>query len=140
MSTYVPTPFGGVDGYTGVFALDARGEVTFQPADNHRFTGALALPLFAWVARSPYALTDSESINANRDNNGFKTFFRYIGRGKVRTWNQMQAVRLSAKYRYSLTPRWNLGAELESHVLVLSQPRPLFSHDHGLNLTVGYNF
>ncbi len=136
---YVISPY-AVDGYYGVFALDARAELAYRPSQKHRLVFDMALPLFAWVARSPYSLNDDKQIMANLEHNGMKTFFRYIGRGKFRTWNQLQAVRLSARYDYRLSQRVSLSAGAQARILSLTEPRPLLAHDYGANLAATFHF
>ncbi len=138
-ATYVYSAY-GVDGHYGVFALDAFAEANYKHSDHHRFSAQLGLPLFAWVARSPYALNDDEQTAMNLEHNALKTLFRYIADGQFRTWNQVQAVRLAVRYDYVLSPRWGFSAEGEARILSVTKPRPLMTQDYGINFAVSYRF
>lgn len=136
---YVHSP-SSLGGYHGVFALDARAELELRldTSARHRLRVGASVPVFAWVARSPYAINDDAQVYANVDHNGFKTFFRYIAGGQLQSWNRLQAVRLELRYDLRLHTHVALSAGLHARILANSVPRPLLAQDYGgsLGLTV----
>lgn len=126
--------------YMGVFALDARAELEYSPGPRHRLQMAVSMPLFAWVARSPYALNDDESIYANRDHSGVKTFFRYLAGGRFETWNKLQAARLDLRYDLRLADHWALSTGVHARILANQVPRPMLAQEYGGSIAVSLIF
>lgn len=132
---WVHHPF-ALGGYHGVFALDARVELELEPRARHRLRASASAPLLAWATRSPYAISSSEQIYANRDHDGAKTFFRYLAAGEVQTWNRLQALRLDLRYDYRVHPHLALTAALNMRILASSVPRPVLAQDYGGALAI----
>ena len=133
-------PPASIGGYHGIFALDLRAELELRPAKRHRLRVAAGLPVLSWVARSPYAINDDESIYANRDQNGLKTFFRYLGNGEVQSWGRLQAVRVDLRYDLELHEHLALTAGVHGRVLANSVPRPLLLQEYGASLGLTARF
>jgi hypothetical protein len=129
-----------IGGYHGIFALDARIELELRPAPRHRIRATVSAPLGAWVTRSPYAINDSVSIDANRDHNGLRTFFRYLANGGVQSWGRLQAVRLDARYDLELHRHLALSTGVHARVLANSVPRPLLLQEYGASLGLTARF
>lgn len=127
-------------GYHGLFALDLRAELELQPAPRHRLRLSVAAPLLAWVTRSPYAITDDDSIHANRDHNGLRTFFRYLADGAVQSWGRLQAARLDLRYDIELHPHLALSLGVHGRVLANAVPRPLLLQEYGGSLGLTARF
>ncbi|MDF1564354.1 MAG: hypothetical protein P1V51_15010 [Deltaproteobacteria bacterium] len=132
-------PF-ALGGYAGIFGLDARAELEADLGARHRLRLGLSTPLLAWVARSPYSVTDTQLIWNNRENDPFRTIFRYIAGGTLRTLNQHQALRMQVTYGYQVTPRLGLSLTAHGRVNHLTVPRPLLAQEWGLTLATRYAF
>lgn len=136
---YVHPP-ASIGGYHGLFALDVRTELELRPAARHRLRLGVGLPLLAWVTRSPYAINDDEQLYANRDHNGLRTFFRYLGDGRVQSWGRLQAVRVELRYDFVLHQHVALTAGVQGRLLANSFPRALLLQEYGVSLGLTARF
>ncbi len=129
-----------IGGYFGAFALDARLEGELRVSPKHRLRAEVSLPLFAWVTRSPYSVTDDVLINDNRDQKSFRVFFRYISHGSIQTWNTYQAVRVAGRHDWAFRPHWALSTSVHMRMLANQVPRPKIDQEYGLTLALTARF
>lgn len=127
-------------GYYSAISLGAFGRYEYAIDKRSRITGTLQLPLFAWLARSPYLVNDDEFIENISSHSGFKTFFAYLGDGKLVTLNQWQELDLEVKYRYDINEKWKAGAAYLFEFIHSSEPRNLLSYRHSLNISGTFCF
>lgn len=134
---YHPFAYGA---YFGAFALDARGEFEYRPNRRHSVTTELSIPLFAWVTRSPYAVHDDWTIQANRDHSGAKTFFRYVGNGEFQSFNRYRGLRIGVRYTWYPGETWGLLAGARMRLVANTTPRHVLAQEYVLALGVTARF
>ncbi len=127
-------------GYLAALGLGAFGTYERPINEKNKLSATLKLPLFAWLARSPYLVNDDEFIENISSHSGFKTFMAYLGDGQMATWNKMQTFDLELKYEYDLSERWEFGAAYLLEFIHMSQPRNLLSFHNSLNLSANFKF
>ncbi len=127
-------------GYFAAFGLGVFGTYERRINEKSALAATLKLPLFAWLARSPYLVNDDEFIENISSHSGFKTFMAYVGDGEMVTWNKMQTLDLELKYEYDYNERWDFGVAYLFEFIHMSQPRNLLSFRNSLNLSANYKF
>lgn len=127
-------------GYAANFGLGIFGTYAKPINEKSRLSTTLKLPMFAWIARSPYLVNDDEFIENISSHSGLKTFRAFIGDGQIATWNKIQTLDLELKYEYSLSSRWEFGAGYLFEFIHLNQPRNLLSFRNSLDLSLNYKF
>jgi hypothetical protein len=127
-------------GYFSSFALGGFGQYSYQLGDNSALTAGLQLPVFSWVARSPYLVNDDEFIENISSHSGVKTFLAFIGDGKFATWNRIQYFDFDLAYEFKLSTRWIFGAKYWFEFIHFSKPRPLTSFRNSFQVQTTYSF
>ncbi|WP_026969503.1 hypothetical protein [Algoriphagus terrigena] len=127
-------------GYYAAIGLGVFGTYEIPINEKSRLSTTLKLPLFAWLARSPYLVNDDEFIENISSHSGFKTFMAYLGDGQLATWNKVQTLDFELKYEYDLSERWGIGAAYLFELIHMSQPRNLLSFRNSLNFSGSYKF
>lgn len=127
-------------GYFASFGLGGFGQYRHQIGEKGTVTARLQLPLFSWVARSPYLVNDDEFIDNISSHSGVKTFLAFIGDGNLATWNRIQYFDFDFGYDFKLNPKWTLGANYWFEFIHFSNPRPLTSFRNSLQLQATYSF
>jgi hypothetical protein len=125
-------------GYLAFLGAGAFGSYTEPITEKSMLVATLKLPLFVWLARSPYLVNDDEYINNASSHSGFKTFMAFFGDGKMATWNEIQTLELELKYEYDLNKRWGFGAAYLFGFIHVSQPRNFLSFRNSLNLSASF--
>jgi len=130
----------GFGSYFGSITLDIKAELTVPVAERHSLTLDVGLPLLAWIARSPYSIHDETTIYNNRDANDFKTAFRYIGAGRLESWNSFQSLRAALTWRWQISDPMGLALTLHSRLTAEQHPRPLLATETGLTVAANWQF
>ncbi|MCS4433415.1 hypothetical protein [Aquiflexum gelatinilyticum] len=127
-------------GYFASFGLGGFGQFRYRLGEKSTLTAGLQLPVFSWVARSPYLVNDDEFIDNISSHSGLKTFLAFIGDGKFATWNRIQYFDFDLTYDLELNPRWTFGARYWFEFIHFSKPRPLTSFRNSLQFQATYSF
>jgi hypothetical protein len=138
-STYNYNPFSSF-GYFASFGIGIWGRYAHTINDKNLLQLTGQLPVVALIARSPYLVNDDEFIENTYSHNGFKTFFAYMGDGKIHTLNRMQQLLLNLTYTYSLNEKWKMGGEYEFQVLHSSLPTNLLQFRNVIYLRTALSF
>ncbi len=117
-------------GYHVPIGLDAWFNVSFDPGSKHHLEGSLNLPLFSYVARSPYMGQDAEYMERISVHGDIKIFFQHLASGELQSWGTSQIVDLGLRYKYSLSDRWELGAAYEFSMNLHAAPRDIKSYEN----------
>jgi hypothetical protein len=123
-------------GYSGAFTLGPWVDGHWRAADRWTLEGSLTLPLFGWLARSPYALNDDEYILANQTHNPLVAFGAYFADGGLTWVGEHQAVRTRAAAVFELKGRTSLVAAWRFEVLHFTEPLPALAYGNALDLGV----
>ncbi len=130
----------GSFGYYSTFGLGGFVSHTHKFNEKNKLTGQVALPLFSWLARSPYLVNDDEFIENTISHSGIKTFFAFIGDGNLATLNKLQTLDLRLNYTYKLNDRWAIGADYLFEFIHSKEPRNLLSYRNTMFLNTNYKF
>jgi hypothetical protein len=110
--------------------LDAWFNLRFDPGNKHRFEANLNLPLFSYVARSPYMGQDDQYLEEITVHGDLKVFFEHLKSGEVQSWGSSQIVDLDLRYHFALSDRWDLDAGYLFSMNLNSTPARLTSYEH----------
>lgn len=130
----------GAFAYFANFGIDIWGAMQYQFDEKNGVYLRLGLPVFSWVARSPYLLNDDEFIENISSHKSLNTFFAYLGDGNLATWNTIQSLDLLAEYNYHFYDQWVVGFAYGFNFLHYSKPLPLTSYENRITLTINYSF
>ncbi len=130
----------GTFGYLAPISIGIWSEYTYTLNAKNKFSGKLLLPVVSLVARSPYLANDDAFIENTYSHNGLKTFFAYLGDGKVQTWNRIQQVELQLGYDYALSSAWSIGATYAFRFQHVAKPLPFLSYRNTFYLHITRNF
>ena len=110
--------------------LDAWFNLSFDPGSRHRFEANLNLPLFSYVARSPYMGQDDQYLEEISVHGDLKVFFAHLKSGEVQSWGSSQIVDLDLRYHFALSDRWDLDAGYLFSMNLNSTPLNLTSYEN----------
>jgi hypothetical protein len=127
-------------GYFAALGLGVFGTYSNSITEKSRFEATLKLPLFAWLARSPYLVNDDQFIKNISSHSGLKTFMAFLGDGQMATWDKIQTLDLELRYEYDLNKRWGLGAAYLFEFVRVSQSRNLLSFRNSVNILANFKF
>ena len=130
----------GSFGYYSAFGLNIYARQEFKMNERSQLTGTLSLPLFAWLARSPYLVNDDEFIENISSHSNLKTLGAFIADGELVTWNSWQSIDFEGKYTFDLSGKWALGAAYLFKFIHASEPRNLVSLQNTLVLSANFKF
>lgn len=130
----------GSFGYYSTFGLGGFISKDYQINEKSQISGRLALPLLNWLSRSPYLVNDDEFIENISSHSGAKTFFAFIGDGKLATFNKLQTFDLEAEYTYQLHKKWDIGAGYLFEFIHSKEPRSLLSFRNSLFVSTTFKF
>lgn len=136
---YVYGRFGSF-GYYSTFGLGGFVSHSYSINDKNKITGQIALPIFSWLARSPYLVNDDEFIENTSSHSGIKSFFAFIGDGNFTTLNNLQTVDFRLNYTYKLNDRWELGADYLFEFIHSKEPRNLLSNRNSIFFNTTFKF
>ncbi len=101
-------------GHAGQFSyhlsmgLDALVNAGYRTG-KHTLSSSLALPLFSYLARSPYTGQDDLYLERIMVHGDLKIFAEHLKSGKIQSWNTSQMMDLELGYSYSLNHTWDIG-------------------------------
>lgn len=127
-------------GYFTASGLGIFGTYSRSVAEKSQLEATLKLPLFVWLARSPYLVNDDEFIDNVSSHSGFKTFVAFLGDGQMAALDKIQTLDLEVKYRYDLNKRWGLEAAYLFEFVHVRQPKNLLSFRNSVNLSANFKF
>jgi len=130
----------GSFGYYSAFGLGGFISHTYNINEKNKITGQIALPLFNWLARSPYLVNDDEFIENTSSHSGIKTFFAFIGDGNFATLNNLQTLDFRLNYTHKLNDRWELGADYLFEFIHSKEPRNLLSYRNSVFINTTFKF
>lgn len=128
----------GTFAYFASFGFSIWGAVQYAISDKQQLQLTLTLPLFAWIARSPYLLNDDTYIENTYSHSGFKTFFAYLADGRFATWNTLQGFTFNAQYMYAISNKWEIGGRYDGYLLHYSDPVDLASVENIFSFSLGF--
>lgn len=99
----------GTYGYFGMYGVGSYLTYRYQHKDKWTASASLNLPLFAWVAHSPYAANDDEYIYNNRKHNGLHSFLSMTVDGRFATLNRLQQFDIVLDGKYLINDEWAVG-------------------------------
>jgi hypothetical protein len=120
----------GSFGYCLPIGLDGWFNLGYEPEGKHRFEMNLYLPLFSYVARSPYMGQDDEYMERISVHGDLKIFLNQLTSGQIQSWGTSQIVDLDLGYRYAISDRWELGAAYLFSMNLHSTPVRLSSYEN----------
>lgn len=127
-------------GYYSAIGLGAFISQTYIVNGKNKITGQIALPVFNWLARSPYLVNDDEFIENISSRSGIKTFFAFIGDGNFATLNKLQTLDFRLNYSYKLNDRWELGVDYLFEFIHSKEPRNLLSYRNSIFINNTFKF
>ena len=101
-------------GHAGQFSyhlsmgLDALVKMEYRTGD-HALNTSLALPVFSYLARSPYTGQDDLYLERIMVHGDLKIFAQHLKTGTIQSWNTSRALDFELGYDYSLNEKWDLG-------------------------------
>lgn len=120
--------------------LDAWLNVSFNPGKKHHLEANLNLPLFSYVARSPYMGQDDEYLERISVHGDIKIFFQHLASGELQSWGSSQIIDFDLGYQYELSDRWELGAAYSFSMNLHEGPRDFKSYEHLFLIGTNYKF
>jgi hypothetical protein len=127
-------------GYFATLGIGLFGTYNVQISKHSKLIPTLRLPIFAWLARSPYLVNDDEFIDNISSHSGFKTFTAFLGDGQLTSWNNAQQLDFELNYSYSINNRWRVGAGYLFEFIHVSSSRNLLSFRNSLNFSTTLKF
>jgi len=127
-------------GYHIPIGLDAWFNASFDPGTRQRFEANLTLPLFSYVARSPYLGQDDWYLERISVHGDLKIFFQHLASGELQSWGTSQIADLELRYHYDLSERWGLGAAYLFSMNLNSSPLKYISYEHLFTAGITYKF
>ena len=88
--------------------LDAVINVGYRTG-KHALNSSLALPVFSYLARSPYTGQDDLYLERIMVHGDLKIFVEHLKSGMIQSWKRSQMVDFELGYTYSLNENWDLG-------------------------------
>ena len=101
-------------GHAGQFSynlssgIDALLSAEYQ-SGKHTFQSNLALPIFSFLARSPYTSQDDQYLKRIMVHGDLKIFWEHIKTEKLQSWGKSQMVDLDIRYKYAINEKWDIG-------------------------------
>lgn len=126
----------GAFGYTTVAALSPSVAGVWKMSEKNSLHFSLSLPLFNWIARSPYAINDDEFIERQSNHRAMKTLLRLSGDGHWASLGQVQAGTFSVKFNRTFHAKWALSLGYDFSLLRAQDPHPLTAMEQGLVLGI----
>lgn len=130
----------GSFGYYAAFGIGGFAQTTYNLNDNNRITAFCSLPIGTWLARSPYLINDDEFIENTASHNSLKTFFSFIGDGKLTTLHKLQTIDLGVNYTYTINSKLDVGMGYMFEFIHANEPRSLLSYRNSLTLNASFKF
>ncbi|MFC2090369.1 hypothetical protein ACFLT1_06290 [Bacteroidota bacterium] len=94
--------------YNLSYGLDALLNVEYK-SGKHSFDSEFALPLFSFLARSPYTAQDDAYLERIMVHGGLKIFANHLKSATFQSWRTSKMVDLNLSYKYALNEKWDLG-------------------------------
>ena len=76
---------------------------------KHTFDSEFALPLFSFLARSPYTSQDDLYLERIMVHGDLKVFGEHLKSATFQSWGKSQMVDFDLAYKYALNEKWDLG-------------------------------
>ena len=94
--------------YNLSYGLDALINIEYT-SGKHSFESELALPLFSFLARSPYTSQDDAYLERIMVHGGLKIFVEHLKSATFQSWGKSQMADFDLSYKYALNEKWDLG-------------------------------
>lgn len=94
--------------YNLSYGLDALINVEYT-SGKHVFESELALPLFSFLARSPYTSQDDAYLERIMVHDDLKVFGEQLKSATFQSWGKSQMVDFDLNYTYTLNNKWDIG-------------------------------
>lgn len=130
----------GNTGYVFSFGMGAFMKQDFQISEKGTLSAELQMPLFFWLARSPYLVNDDEYIENISSHSDLKSFAAFINDGSVATIERFQSLDVGIGYAYQINPKWQIGTDYRFEFMYASAPRNLLSFRNSINLSANFIF
>lgn len=88
--------------------LDALLNIEYK-SDRHTLQSEIALPLFSYLARSPYTGQDDQYLEEIMVHGDLKVFVEHLKNGTFQSWGKSQMLDFKLGYEYALNEKWNFG-------------------------------
>ena len=88
--------------------LDALLNIEYK-SDRHTLQSEIALPLFSYLARSPYTGQDDQYLEEIMVHGDLKIFVEHLKSGTFQSWGKSQMLDFNLSYEFVLNEKWNLG-------------------------------
>ena len=76
---------------------------------NHSLNASLALPIFSYLARSPYTGQDDDYLERITVHGDLKIFWEHLKSGSIQSWGTSRMVDFELGYNYALNSTWDIG-------------------------------
>ena len=127
-------------GYYFSFGLDIWSQMSCAIGNSSRLSMNLALPLFAYITRSPYMGQNDDYFENAFSHKPIPTLMAYIKDGEFQSWGQSKSLDFDLSYEYGISEKWSLGATYWLSMNFNSYPVPFRSVEQIISLSATFNF
>lgn len=98
-------------GYTTSIGLGLFSKYQYVLVNEQRIGFSIRLPLYFWMARSPYLVNDDEFIENTSSHDALITFRDFLIDGRSATWNSLKQIDFRADYDRKLFRNLRIGIQ-----------------------------
>jgi len=139
LSSYDFGPAGSTVHYWAL-GLDVWLKASYDLGEKHQFVANLALPIFSWVARSPYLSQDGRYLVDVSSLKGGQSFVNLLKDGSLQSWSTRQSVNFDLAYYYKISDKWQLGAGYWLLINFNQDPQRYGAIENIIQLSGKFNF
>lgn len=100
----------------------------------------LALPIFSYLARSPYTGQDDPYLERIMVHGDLKIFVQQLKSGNIQSWGTSRMVDVELSYNYALNTRWDIGITYLFSMNLHNNPVQYTSIENVFYLGTTFNF
>jgi hypothetical protein len=132
-------------GHAGQFSyhlslgLDALVDVGYRTG-RHSVNASLALPIFSYLARSPYTGQDDFYLERIMVHGDLKIFWEHLKSGTIQSWGTSQMIDIELGYNYTLNSTWDIGITYLFSMNLHNTPVQYTSIENAIYLGTTFNF
>ena len=115
--------------YNLSYGLDALINLGYQ-SGKHTIQSEIALPIFSFLARSPYTSQDDAYLERIMVHGDLKIFAEHLKSATFQSWNTSKMVDLDLSYNYALNEKWDLGVTYLFAMNLHNTPLPYTSFEN----------
>lgn len=132
-------------GHAGQFSyhlssgIDALVSAQFRYG-NHSIHSFFALPVFSYLARSPYTGQDDNYLERIMVHGDLKIFAEQLKAGTIQSWKTSRMMDVELSYKYALNSTWDVGISYLFIMNLHSSPVRYTSIENIIYLGTTFNF